>query len=61
MTFVFSLTAVWAAAGQRFRLKAVMADIAKVVVQVIFTPISNISSNAIMVGSSLPVSFINPV
>jgi hypothetical protein len=41
--------------------KAVMAGIAKVVVQVIFTPISKISSNAIMVGSSLPVSFINPV
>ena len=34
---------------------------AKIVIQVIFTPISNISSNAIMVGSSLPVSFINPV
>lgn len=41
--------------------EAVAAGIAKVVVQVIFTPISNISSNAIMVGSSLPVSFINPV
>ena len=32
MTFVFSLTAVWAAAGQRFRLKAVMAGIAEIVV-----------------------------
>lgn len=41
--------------------EAVAADIAKVVIQVIFTPISNISSNAIMVGSSLPVSFIKPV
>ena len=41
--------------------EAVAAGIAKVVVQVIFTPISNISSNAIMVDSSLPVSFINPV
>ena len=30
-------------------------------IQVIFAPISNISSNAIMVGSSLPVSFIKPV
>jgi len=41
--------------------EAIAAGIAKVVIQVIFTPISNISSNAIMVGSSLPVSFINPV
>ena len=41
--------------------EAVAAGIAKVVIQVIFTPISNISSNAIMVGSSLTVLFINPV
>lgn len=50
-------TTVW----QLLSREAVAAGVAKVVVQVIFTPISNISSNAIMVGSSLPVSFINPV
>ena len=32
-----------------------------VLIQVMLTPISNISSKAIIVGSSLPVSFINPV
>ena len=37
------------------------ATVKHVLLQVIFTPISNISSNAIMVGSSLPVSFIKPV
>ena len=54
-------SAVGASIRQFLSREAVAAGIAKVVVQVIFTPISNISSNAIMVGSSLPVSFINPV
>lgn len=54
-------SAVGASIRQFLSREAVAAGIAKVVVQVIFTPISNISSNAIMVGSSLPVSFIEPV
>ena len=54
-------SAVGASIRQFLSREAVAAGIAKVVVQVIFTPIYNISSNAIMVGSSLPVSFINPV
>ena len=54
-------SAVGASIRQFLSREAVAVGIAKVVVQVIFTPISNISSNAIMVGSSLPVSFINPV
>ena len=54
-------SAVGASIRQFLSREAVTAGIAKVVVQVIFTPISNISSNAIMVGSSLPVSFIKPV
>lgn len=54
-------SAVGASIRQFLSREAVAAGIAKVVVQVIFTPISNISLNAIMVGSSLPVSFINPV
>jgi hypothetical protein len=51
-------SAVGASIRQFLSREAVAAGIAKVVVQVIFTPISNISSNAIMVGSSLLVSFI---
>ena len=54
-------SAVGASIRQFLSREAVAACVAKVVVQVIFTPISNISSNAIMVGSSLPVSFIKPV
>ena len=54
-------SAVGASIRQFLSREAVAAYVAKVVVQVIFTPISNISSNAIMVGSSLPVSFIKPV
>ena len=36
---IVRFAAVWATVGQRFRLKAVMADIAKVVVQALFTSI----------------------
>ena len=59
--FIGLCPAVRATIRQLLSREAVAAGVAKVVVQVIFTPISNISSNAIMVGSSLPVSFIKPV
>lgn len=59
--FIGLCSAVRATVWQLLSREAVAAGVAKIVIQVIFTPISKISSNAIMVGSSLPVSFINPV
>ena len=57
--FVGLCAAVWAAVRQFFSGEAVATSIAKIIAQFMF--ISKISSNGMMVGSSLPMAFVTPV
>ena len=59
LLFIGLCAAVRAAVRPIFSRKAVAADIAKIITQFIFT--SKISSNGMMVGSSLPMAFVTPV
>ena len=59
LLFIGLCTAVCAAVGQVFSGKAVAASITKIITQFMFT--SKISSNGMMVGSSLPMAFVTPV
>ena len=57
--FVGLCAAVWTAVRQILGFKAVATSIAKIITQFMFT--SKISSNGMMVGSSLPMAFVTPV